>query len=381
MGLGTTIQTFLDALKTVEVTTQDGSTSTLTAMVFNGQPERKQEGGGYLYQTPAVFIQPKLSEGTIIGGGANQYELEWTLLVEQEMYNNESVFDESANVWLLRDKIHRVCNMLKLPMCSQLISNSNDLDVNHGSSHFVTLNYRCSYTDLTGTAYDELYEAVQEVTLEGATVGLAPDYNKEIAELSNDIYTATYIEVFDDISISSSGESLTVTINKATLVVPDESTPEYVIDWGDGDAESIYVGVAAIHSYSKLSSKVTVIISGMMGASVYFDIETDESGDVIAYPTRITNKLDYDLDSVIDPVYVAFVNASVSYSNMTFTSFTVFDMFASSLVAYYRELSDYNAKSTLALSENYFISDLVTRTTNFSGVHITSTSVIILGTV
>jgi hypothetical protein len=66
---------------------------------------------------------------------------------------------------------------------------------------------------------------------------------------------------------------------------------------------------------------------------------------------------------------------------MTFTSFTVFDMFASSLVAYYRELSEYNAKSTLALSENYFISDLVTRTTNFSGVHITSTSVIILETV
>ena len=156
MGIKETIIDFLNLLETVDVTNQDNSLVKLYARLFNNQIERKKEGKGYDYQTPACFVELEFSEGLPIGQGVTSYELKLRLLVEHTHYNTEDKLDENLIVFDLKDSIHRKVNNYKPVNCSPLFQSGRTLDIDHDNITLVVMEYSTHFIDLIGSALDEV---------------------------------------------------------------------------------------------------------------------------------------------------------------------------------------------------------------------------------
>jgi len=185
VGLKQGITELIAALSTVEVITPDLETVNLFVQMYNNQPERKSEGNGYTYQTPALFIEPQLSEGQPIGGGATKYECVIRLLLECTLMNDEGSLDQNLIVIDTKDKIHRVMNGLKVYGFSPFYSNGMTFDTQHGNMYLMAMEYKSYFVDMTGTSGDVFNTGLITDSITGVVVdgeftiggpGLSPMY-------------------------------------------------------------------------------------------------------------------------------------------------------------------------------------------------------------
>lgn len=175
MGLKESILSICQKLATIPVTTLDGLVSTLYVRIWNNQIERKQEGQGFIYQTPACFVEVTVTESETLGQGATGHDLTIRFLLEQNNYNTEGSYDEDLDIFALRDKVHQTINGFKPANCSPLVIGAPALDYNHDNTYLCALEYRTHFTDLTASIHDELAGLYVWSTLEDWTLDLDID--------------------------------------------------------------------------------------------------------------------------------------------------------------------------------------------------------------
>lgn len=189
MGLKETILSICQKLATIPVTTLDGLASTMYVRIWNDQIERKKEGRGYIYQTPACFVELTINESETLGQGATGHDAIVRVLLEQNNYNTEGSYDEDLDIFALRDKVHQALNGFKPANASPLVIGAPVLDHNHDNTYLCALEYRTHITDLTGSIYDEAagvyvwqtldedaWNLILETDLQPDKVGTAPAF-------------------------------------------------------------------------------------------------------------------------------------------------------------------------------------------------------------
>jgi hypothetical protein len=156
MGIKETLLALSGLLETIPTTNQDGGDTTMYVSLWNNQIERKKEGSGFVYQTPACFIETNFSEGLPIGGGATSYEVIFRILIEHENYNTEGTLDQDLIIFDIKSNVHRKLNAVKLPNCSPLFQSGKAMDYNHDNVYLCVLEYSTHFIDFTGSALDTL---------------------------------------------------------------------------------------------------------------------------------------------------------------------------------------------------------------------------------
>lgn len=165
MSKKTAIQSLITRLETVSVTTQDSNTSTLHVRLFNDQIERKRQGEGIVYQTPACFVEPIFSNGIPIGEGATAYDVVFRLHVEIENYNTEGEHDSAWQAMDVVDAIHRKLNKFKPTACSHLYQAGTQVDSSHDNTVVTILEYNAHFVDMVASITDT--ELFTEATIDG----------------------------------------------------------------------------------------------------------------------------------------------------------------------------------------------------------------------
>lgn len=196
MGIKETLQTLIAALQTVTTTTPDGVESTMFVQLWNNQIERKKEGDGYVYPTPACFIETTFSEGMQVGEGATSYEVTFRLLIDYTHMNTEGSFDQDFGIIDIKNGIHRLLNGAKLPNCSPLYQSGKTLDHNHDNSYLCIIEYSTHFIDLVASGTDLLIES----TLTNPTLQIeeyilsAPPYTPptQYSAINIGVYQAMY---------------------------------------------------------------------------------------------------------------------------------------------------------------------------------------------
>lgn len=189
MGLKESILSICQKLATIPVTTLDGLASTMYVRIWNDQIERKKEGQGYVYQTPACFVELTINESETLGQGATGHDATVRVLLEQNDYNTEGSYDEDLDIFALRDKVHQALNGFKPSNASPLVIGAPALDHNHDNTYLCALEYSTHITDLTGSIYDEAagvyvwqtldedaWNLILETDLQPDKVGTAPAF-------------------------------------------------------------------------------------------------------------------------------------------------------------------------------------------------------------
>ena len=189
MGLKETILSICQKLAAIPVTTLDGLASTMYVRIWNNQIERKQEGRGYVYQTPACFVELTINESETLGQGATGHDATVRVLLEQNDYNTEGSYDEDLAIFALRDKVHQALNGFKPTNASPLVIGAPALDHNHDNTYLCALEYSTHITDLTGSIYDEAagvyvwqtldedaWNLILETDLQPDKIGTAPAF-------------------------------------------------------------------------------------------------------------------------------------------------------------------------------------------------------------
>jgi hypothetical protein len=138
MGLKEAIISCLDQLKTIQYTNGDGNEVAANVMLWNNQIERKIQGNGYTYSTPALFLEVVPTQGGMIGNGTTAYDLTFNVHIESELYNVENELDKNIVVLDLRAKVLRKMNNFKPDACSPLFLSNETPDYNHTNiTHYV----------------------------------------------------------------------------------------------------------------------------------------------------------------------------------------------------------------------------------------------------
>lgn len=202
----------INQLKNIVVATPDNSDTRLYVDIFNDQIERKKEGRGYDYQVPACFVELTTDEGMPIGDGVHAYEITVTLMVETVHYNTENSLDSNSTGIDLVDKIHRKLNRFKPQFCSPLYKFGTQIDHNHDNTNLTVVQYKSSYTDLTGTIVDSEDDTYTEATLQGPLLII----NSTIIPSNIDDETGS---INGTILISESGQQLITEQNNLTIIL------------------------------------------------------------------------------------------------------------------------------------------------------------------
>ena len=89
MPIATVYTDVLSYLSAINVADNEGGTSALNAMVYNNQPERRAQGQGYDYRTPAAMVEILPEQANLIGANGTQaYDLTIRVRVEHNYLNN-----------------------------------------------------------------------------------------------------------------------------------------------------------------------------------------------------------------------------------------------------------------------------------------------------
>ncbi len=267
MGVKETILDLLNRLSSISVSNQDTNTVSMYSALWNNQIERKKEGTGYVYKTPASFLEMQFSEGVPIGLGATSYEVKFVIMLEHEHYNTEGSLDQDLIIFDLIDKAHRVLNGYKPANCSPLYKSGKTLDYNHDNTYLATLEYSSHFIDLTGSAHDDLTGAYLIETLtnprltieETIYIGVMPSGGGgSVYSLSGNVTT---------------GYGNGMTIWRDGVGIPDDSigyNGDYYLDTLSGD---IYSKVAGVYVF-----KMTLSGGGGGGGGITnFVVQTDNN--------------------------------------------------------------------------------------------------------
>lgn len=156
MGLKEAIISCLEQLKTIQYNNGDGNEVGANVMLWNNQIERKIQGNGYVYSTPALFLEVVPSQGGMIGNGATAYDLVYNVHIESELYNVEDELDKNIVVLDLRAKVLRAMNNFKPDACSPLFLSNETPDYNHTNITHYILSFSSHLVEITASIDDDV---------------------------------------------------------------------------------------------------------------------------------------------------------------------------------------------------------------------------------
>lgn len=161
MSMKTAIQSLITRLQGMTVTSNEGTSIAPHVGVFNNQIERKRDGTGYVYATPAIFVEVLPDSGGHIGMGATAYDLTLRIHVEHEHLNTEDALDQNLLVFDLRDKVIRQLNGFQPTGCSPMCLVTEQQNHDHANTYALLIDYRTHYIEQVGSLEDtELYDDV-----------------------------------------------------------------------------------------------------------------------------------------------------------------------------------------------------------------------------
>lgn len=298
MGIKETILAYINQLKTVQVTNGDGTTVPLYVAIWNDQIERKEKGDGYVYPTPAGFLEVQFSEGMTMGMGATSYEVTVRIMLEHQHYNTEDTLDQDLIIFDVKDKVHRAMNMFKAPNCSPLCASNPAMDYNHDNTYLCVLEYRTHFIDYTGSMFDQDGGVYIEDTLTNPTINLNVTYDNNTPCIpKHGIGILNYIS---SVRVTPGEDIYSVGIKLESHVyinnINPAAAPTYLINYGDGGAtETITVGETKIHSYTKAA---IIEISSDFGAIIQIELTADSVFGVTEYMPVITQNINVDLNCI-----------------------------------------------------------------------------------
>lgn len=156
MGLKEAIISCINQLKTIQYRNGDGNVVDANVMLWNNQIERKIQGNGYTYATPALFLEVVPSQGGMIGNGTTAYDLVFNVHIESELYNVEDELDKNIVVLDLRAKVLRAMNNFKPDACSPLFLSNETPDYNHTNTTHYILSFASHIVDNTASIDDSV---------------------------------------------------------------------------------------------------------------------------------------------------------------------------------------------------------------------------------
>ena len=176
MSMKTAIQSLITRLQGMTVTSNEGTSIAPHVGVFNNQIERKRDGTGYVYATPAIFVEVLPDSGGHISMGATAYDLTLRIHVEHAHLNTEDSLDQNLLVFDLRDKVIRQLNGFQPTGCSPMCLITEQQNHDHANTYVLLIDYRTHYIEQVGSLEDtELYT-------EGPYTGIVLTINEEELE-------------------------------------------------------------------------------------------------------------------------------------------------------------------------------------------------------
>jgi hypothetical protein len=328
MGLKQTAISLLARIAAIPTTDQDGNATTMHCAIWNNQIERKKEGSGYVYNTPAAFIELNFSDGMPIGQGVTSYEGLIRVTIEHQNYNTEGTIDQDMIIFDLTDKVHRSLNGYKPLNCSPLFLSNKILDYNHDNTALCILEYSTHFIDTTGSMWDEDTGLFIEDTLTNPTlVPVIIEAETLPTEPYDPIYMVGLFNCIEGIRLTPvEGGYMRVELYQATFINNIGAEPvEYRIDWGDGsEAESIEIGVLLSHRY--MAAGISIMeISSIHGSAVQLEVVMDEQGQFSSYFPLFEQVFSYDLWSVFNPNYPVQIKSNMVITDGSIKDYTIED--------------------------------------------------------
>ena len=154
MPISTAISSLLAKLRTVAVTNNEGNTTTLSAAPFNNQIERKRSTEGYIYATPASFVETSPEQGAMIGMMTSAYDVVFRIHIEHEKLNEEDAMDENLQVFDIRDAVLRKLNGFRPTGCGPMAYLTEQHDHSHDNTYILIIDFKCHYVELSSSIED-----------------------------------------------------------------------------------------------------------------------------------------------------------------------------------------------------------------------------------
>lgn len=159
MPLATVYTDVLSYLSAINVADNEGGTSALNAMVYNNQPERREQGQGYDYQTPAAMVEILPEPANLIGANGTQaYDLTIRVRVEHNYLNNPdglSDIDRNMAVFAIRDKVIRKLMNKQPTGCGPIAYVTEQPDYNHTNTYLHLIDFKCHYIETLSSLEDD----------------------------------------------------------------------------------------------------------------------------------------------------------------------------------------------------------------------------------
>ena len=157
MPIATVYTDVLSYLSAINVADNEGGTSALNAMVYNNQPERRTQGQGYDYRTPAAMVEILPEQAGFIGANGTQgYDLTIRVHIEHNQLHSDTLTDIDRNmaVFTIRDKVIRALMNKQPTGCGPLAYVTEQPDYNHTNTCILRIDFRCHYIETLSSLQD-----------------------------------------------------------------------------------------------------------------------------------------------------------------------------------------------------------------------------------
>ncbi len=149
--LTTLVQQTMAKLATLEVVDADNVTAPMYVRMWNNQPQKKDEGKGYVYRTPACFVEVlNPADFKWIGEGYRAANIVIRLRIEHQFYNIDGTFEQDLRILDLRDVVIGLMKSFKPDGCSTYAITTEEQDYDHDNTNIYIIDLVTHFVDEAG---------------------------------------------------------------------------------------------------------------------------------------------------------------------------------------------------------------------------------------
>lgn len=123
--------------------------------MWNNQAKYAEDGKGFPFNTPAVFLELPPQEYQPLASGSGIVDLTLRIhLVDRQLDSGDGLFDQNLEVYSYRDLIKANMVLFQPMYCSRLFATHEHQDYDHDSLFHYVLDLKCAFVDSKGSEYD-----------------------------------------------------------------------------------------------------------------------------------------------------------------------------------------------------------------------------------
>ena len=129
---------------------RDGGTLNpfIEVAIWNNQIGRMKSGGGYGFDSPAIFLETRETNHERLGMGYKAYDLECTIhLLHEELDAMDGTLDQNVNVFHYRDLVIEYLDGSKPVQAGNLWYISDEQDFSHDNCYIFNIKFKCRVVD------------------------------------------------------------------------------------------------------------------------------------------------------------------------------------------------------------------------------------------